>query len=220
MKNLMMTWFAAMFLAFTLTACGLQEPTDDSPAANLQPDGTGTVLVTDAGLPDADAGTPDADAGQPVADAGTPAPALDDGPFRSPAACVFDFSSKYVSGSTCGEVRGNATNMSWTSGPKILDADRDGYMGMSFHMDPGTYELSYLGFQDCATSTPNQAWAQYGGEDQLRAMTSAGRAFIQCNWWDATAKAKVTVGNPSCSLRITVDGKCSVTAAGNMANFQ
>ena len=211
MKNMMTMWFTALFLAFAMTACGLQDPTDDKPAANLVPDGSGTVTVTDAGTPDADAGLPDA---------GSTAPALDDGPFRSPAACIFDFSSKYVSGSTCGEVRGNATNMSWTSGPKIVDADRDGYMGMSFHMEAGTYELSYLGFQDCATSTPNQAWAQYGGEDQLRAMTAAGRAFIQCNWWDATEQTKVTVGNPSCSLRITVDDKCVVTPAGNMANFQ
>lgn len=216
MKTNSMKWFLMALFSLVFVACGLQEAPTDTPASTID-DGTGTVVVLDAGTADADAGTSDAGT---VTDAGVVAPVLDPGPFRSPAACVFDFASKYVSGSTCGEVRGSATNMSWTSGPKILDADRDGYMGMSFHMDPGTYNLSYLGFQDCATSTPNQAWAQYGGEDQLRAMTAEGRAFIQCNWWDAASKSKVTVANPSCNLRLTVDAACKVTPAGNMADFQ
>ena len=133
--------------------------------------------------------------------------------------CIMDFSSYYTSGSTCGEVRGELTNMSWSAGPEILAPDLDGYMGMSYELDPGTFAFSYLGYQDCDDKWPGEAWAQYGHQDFLKQMTEEARSFIQCNWWDETTQTLIEVESPSCSLRITVSSDCELTGAGNMANF-
>ena len=149
----------------------------------------------------------------------TPDPVVLPAPFRSPAACIFDFSTDYVSGAVCGEVRGNLPGLSWTSGVQIANPDGDGYMGMAFTVTAGTYELSYLGWQNCTTREPKEAWAQYGAQEQLLKMAPESRAFINCNWWNS-AESKVIAGvNPSCDLRITVDNACNILPAGNMANF-
>lgn len=193
MNKILLIAFA--LFAAGLTGCGLQEDEGDE----------GTDIITP------DATPPDDDAGP--ADDTLPAP------FRSPAANVYDFSTAYVSGATCGEVRGNLPGLSWTEGVQIANPDGDGYMGMSFIVPAGTYELSYLGWQNCDSREPRDAWAQYGFEEQLTKMTAEARSFINCNWWNATTQQKVTGTNPSCDIRITVDTVGNILPAGNMANF-
>jgi len=190
-KNLLIAF--AVFAA-SLVGCGLQEDEGD--------EGTTDTTPTDTTPPD-DTDTDDT----------LPAP------FRSPAANVYDFSNAYVSGALCGEVRGNLPGLSWTQGVQIANPDGDGYMGMNFITPAGTYELSYLGWQNCTTREPNDAWAQYGFEEQLVKMTADARSFINCNWWNATTKQKVSGVNPSCNIRITVDTVGKILPAGNMANF-
>jgi hypothetical protein len=189
-----------LLIAFALFAAGL----------------TGCGLQEDEGDQVADDATPPADTTPP--DDSVPADTLP-APFRSPAANVYDFSTAYVSGATCGEVRGSLPGMSWTDGVQIANPDGDGYMGMSFITPAGTYELSYLGWQNCGTREPKDAWAQYGFEEQLVKMTAEARSFLNCNWWNATTQQKVTGVNPSCDIRITVDTVGNILPAGNMANF-
>lgn len=194
-KNLLTVLFAisAMFLT---VGCGVQEDEDG--------DVQDTPCCTDTDeTPDADTDT----------DEGLPAP------FRSPAPCVFDFSNAYVSGAVCGEVRGTLPGMSWSSGVQISNPDGDGYMGMAFVVPAGTYEMSYLGWQNCSTREPNDAWAQYGFEEQLTEMTAEARAYINCNWWNAGTGSVISGVNPSCNIRVTVDSECHVLPAGNMADF-
>jgi len=196
MKTNLWIVLVALFGTFTFTACGVQEDSD-------KPDAVDPVDPVD-----------------PV----TPSDTLP-APFKSPAACVLDFSAAYVSGSKCGELRGDIRGtvaVSWTDGPYMLDSDNSGYLGMAFTdaPDAGTYNLSYVGWQNCSAQTPNEAWAQYGDIDQLKAMTSAARAFIQCNWWNAATKTMVTGVNPSCNIRVTFDAACNITPAGNMANLE
>ncbi|MFA6603581.1 MAG: hypothetical protein WCT10_01910 [Patescibacteria group bacterium] len=198
-------WIAivALCATFSFTACGVQESGDEDSAC------TDCVDIVDP-----------VDPVDPV----TPAVVMP-APFKSPTACVLDFSSAYVSGSTCGELRGDirgTTAVTWTDGPHMLDSDNSGYIGMAFTdaPDAGTYNLSYVGWQNCSTQSPNEAWAQFGDIDQLKAMTSEARAFIQCNWWNASTREMVTGVNPSCSIRVTFDAACNITPAGNMANLE
>ena len=181
----------ALCAALTFAACGLQEDEDTAPPSDTTPP---------------DDTTPPADDSLPA-------------PFRSPTPCVFDFSNAYVSGATCGEVRGTLPGMSWTQGVQIANPDGDGYMGMAFTAPAGTYELSYLGWQNCSTQAPNDAWAQYGHEDQLTKMTAEARSFISCNWWNAATSSVISGVNPSCNIRITLDNECHVLPAGNMSGF-
>lgn len=227
--------FLAFLMAVPFTACGLE----DDPAGTISPecyvdaDCAANQACDDGECVDLPECVVDADcaegelclSGECVADEPDPVEYLP-APFKSPAACIFDFSSYYTSGSICGELRGDiggTTSVGWADGPQIYDADKDGYMGMSFTDAPsaGTYSISYVGFQNCSGQVPNESWAQYGSEDMLKRMTAEARAFIQCNWWDAANQKMVDVGsNPSCSLKINVDSACKITAAGNMANFQ
>ncbi len=193
MKKNLLQFALALAAALAFTACGLQEGED--------PDTT----------PPADATPPD-DA-TPPADDSLPAP------FRSPAPCILDFSNAYVSGATCGEVRGTMPGMSWTSGVRIANPDGDGYMGMAFTTPAGTYEVSYLGYQNCTTQQPNDAWAQYGHADQLVEMTAEARSFINCNWYNASTNQVISGVNPSCNIRFTVDSECHILPAGNMSGF-
>lgn len=196
--------FTIMFLG--LAACGIQEPdtvpADDTASGDIDVDIDVDVTID----------TPD-DPSDPVVEPQTVA-----GPFRSPGSCIWDFNSAYVSDAICGEVRGDLPNMSWSDGPAIANPDGDGWMGMHYEVQDGTYTFSYLGYQNCGSSSPYEAWAQYGGEDQLSAMTPEDRAYISCNWWDAANQRKLSVSNPSCSLKVTVVN-CDVRPAGNMSNF-
>jgi len=194
MKKNLKTVVLAFAAALAFTACGLQEGEDDP---------TITPPVDDGGTPADDTATDD----------GLPAP------FRSPAPCILDFSNAYVSGATCGEVRGTLPGMSWTSGVRIANPDGDGYMGMSFTTTAGTYELSYLGWQNCETQEPNEAWAQYGHPEQLVEMTAEARSFINCNWYNESTDQVISGVDPSCNIRITVDNECHILPAGNMTDF-
>jgi len=191
MKKNLMQYAFALVAALAFAACGLQE--GEVTGSTPPPDDTTDV-------------TPPAVENLPA-------------PFRSPTPCVFDFSNAYVSGATCGEVRGTLPGLSWTQGVQIANPDGDGYLGMAFITPAGTYELSYLGWQNCDSRQPNDAWAQYGHEDQLLQMTAEARAFINCNWYNASTNAVISGVNPSCDIRITVDAECHILPAGNMSGF-
>jgi len=205
--------FTVLFTAlmFSAVGCGIQEP-DTVPSDDGSNGGQVDVDIN-VTIDDNTSDTPS----DPVVDP-TPDPAYVAGPFRSPGSCIWDFNSAYASDAICGEVRGELPNMTWSDGPALANPDGDGWMGMHYEVQDGTYTFSYLGFQNCGSSTPYEAWAQYGGEDQLSAMSPEDRAYISCNWWDATNQQKLNVSNPSCSLKVTVTN-CDVQPAGNMSNF-
>ncbi|KPJ85816.1 hypothetical protein AMJ57_01760 [Parcubacteria bacterium SG8_24] len=203
MKRFPLYLVVSLIAMFAIGACGVQDPEDSG--------------STDTPCVDCDTPDPDPDP-EPCEDCEEPVE-LVAGPFRSPAACVLDFNSAYVSGATCGEVRGNLPGITWESGARILDDDLDGWMGMAYELPAGEYDLSYLGFQDCDSASPNEAWAQMGHVLQLLQMLAADRAFVFCNWWDASAEEMLEVESPSCWIRIVVDGECNITAGGNMGNF-
>jgi len=206
-KNL---WIAIIALtsSFAFVACGVQEDEDTD-----APDVVTPADPADPADPDV---LPDV--------------------FRSPAACVLDFSSHYVSGAKCGELRGDIRGtvaVSWTAGLYMLDSDNSGYLGMAFTdaPDAGTYNVSYIGLTDCSTHSATDSWAQYGLVDDLRNMTAEARSFIQCNWWDAinrvmfdsdpsSTKCVGMDGQPcGCNIRIKIDAACNIGPAGNMANL-
>jgi len=189
--------FATIIAFMSLfTACGLQEGEDTGNPPDVIVDGGDTGDTGDA------------------TDVDLPAP------FRSPEACILDFSTRYVSDATCGEVRGNLPGMSWTEGVYVEDTDGDGYLGMSYEVPPGTYEISYLGYQNCAERTPHEAWAQYGHPEDLMGMSAEALSYIQCNWYDASTGEYINdLPDPHCNIRITVDDQCNITGAGNMGDF-
>jgi len=144
--------------------------------------------------------------------------------------CTLHFGIAYISEATCGEARGTMPGMTWSSGALISDVDGNAadleMVVPAASAVPGTYEMSYLGFQSCGAPTP-EAWAQYGGSAQLLLMSPDAREFISCNWWDASSGAPVATGSPSCSLRVEVsvvtqeDGTldCMFAPAGNMRDY-
>lgn len=142
-------------------------------------------------------------------------------PVRSPKACVLDFSSRYMSGATKGEVRGTLPLMTWEEGLVITDPVPDddyGYAGitMRFDVPVGTYDVSYVGYQG-STAPSSDAWAQYGLAEDLSRMKPEALKFIQCNWY---RNGEIhTVSAPECHIRIRVDSRCTITGAGNMAGF-
>jgi hypothetical protein len=142
-------------------------------------------------------------------------------PVISPKACVLDFSSYYMSGSTEGEVRGTLPMMDWTDGLGIADPDTDddyGYAGLTMRFDvpEGTYDISYLGYQG-ERPPASEAWAQYGLIDDLLRMRPEALEYIQCNWYKNGEI--VDVSAPKCFIRISVDEDCVITGAGNMGDF-
>ncbi len=138
--------------------------------------------------------------------------------FMTSGPCDFNFSEHYVSGATTGEMRGDLPLNTWTAGMKLADDNGDGYMGMTWtsKVPVGTFNLSYVGYQG---ANMNPAWAQYGLAEDLSHMSAKGRAYVQCNWYDAATGAINVVPEPSCDIRITVDEACNITPAGNMGNF-
>lgn len=66
-------------------------------------------------------------------------------------------------------------------------------------------------------------YANYGLAEKLNEMTSVGRSWVTCNWYDAATKTVLNLGGKeSCGLKATVtsDGqKCSFTGNGNMATY-
>jgi len=150
-------------------------------------------------------------------------------PFQSPAPYTFLFSAHYVSGATCGEVRGNLPSMSWDSGYEIVDlyeGEMDGWLGFAYDTDEidvaaGMYDFSYVGYQSCVDDDPLEAWAQYGLLSDLLRVSETGRSFILCDWYDASRDACVAPadGSPSCNIRVQIDADGNVTPYGNMAGL-
>lgn len=142
-------------------------------------------------------------------------PADNTAPLHSPSAGILEFSTAYISGTSCAQVRGNLPGLTWTAGAD-LGSEADGYRGVSYQMTAGTYEISYVGWADCSSRAPD-VWADYGKKENLAAMSPGARAFVQCNWWNGSAT--VSVGSPSCNLKISVDASGNVSPAGNMVNY-
>jgi len=136
-------------------------------------------------------------------------------PFRSPSAGVLEFSTAYIAGTSCAQVRGTLPGLTWSSGAD-LGSEVSGYRGVSLSLAAGTYEMSYVGWANCSNRTPD-VWADYGKKEKLTAMSAADRAFIQCNWWNGLSLTGVS--NPSCQLRISVSASGQISGAGNMANY-
>ncbi len=160
----------------------------------------------------------------PVADAAPPAPQYLPAPFRSPGPYVLDFSTAYISGSPCGELRGDLPGISWSQGVLLQDKDlsgnTDGYLGTVYNAPAGTYDVSYMDAACPGETRQLKGWAEYGdAHTQLANMRPEDRAFISCTWYDAGTHSCVTVSNPGCDLRLTVDASGGVTPAGNMRDF-
>ncbi len=145
----------------------------------------------------------------------TPQPVVNTAPLRSPSAGVLEFSTAYISGTSCAQVRGTLPGLTWSAGAD-LGSEVSGYRGISLSLPAGTYEMSYVGWANCSSRTPD-VWADYGKKEKLTAMDSAARAFVKCNWWNGSST--VSVGSPSCNLKISVNSSGQVSAAGNMANY-
>lgn len=194
--------------------------------------GTGGTTGTDAGSSDTgsadagtggstgDAGTGGSDAGSGGSDAGTTTPAQP-APLRSPAACAMRFADAYIGGASCGQVRGNLPGTTWTYGHAIADTNADHELELTLTLAPaGTYELSYVSSACVGGPAVAETWASYGSRAQLLGMTEDARSFVSCNWWDAASGTTMTVTNPGCNLRISIDASCNVTGAGNMRNYR
>src|SRR5688572_22230259 len=167
--------FCAILMLATV-GCGLQE------GDNTPPD------CTTCGN-DGDGGTgPDADPVDPPADGGTVTPPSGNAPAPvvSPAACRLEFHDQYISGSSCGELRGNLPGMTWDTGPVIQDSNSDGRLEyVAATIAAGTYSMSYMD-RECAGQTPETgAWAHYGDPELLLSLTDDARAWLYCNWYDA-----------------------------------
>lgn len=170
-------------------------------------------VSTDAGSggTPADAGSGGSDAGGGGGDAGSVAPQPD--PVVVTGACQMKFSTAYVGNSSTAEVRGNLPGATWSSGPAITDTNADKYLEYSaVSISAGFYDLTYM--------VPPSTWANLGDSTALKAMSSAGREFVNCNWWDPVGLKTVSVSSPSCNIRIMVVGGCFITAAGNMKDFK
>lgn len=168
-----------------------------------------------------------------------PASSLPD-PFRDFGGGQIEFSSFYGNGSGCGEVFGTLPGLSWPDptksssewkGAYITDGNGDGYMEYSpaAGIADGSYEFSYIDRECTGQSGQRDSldWANYGSPEMVKLMTAEARAFLFCNWYDATeghtVPAPDTNGdglpNPGCEIRITVTNG-NVSGRGNMANAQ
>ncbi len=192
--------------ALFLSACGVEEGDDGS---NVTPP----------------AETPDA--GTPGTDAGTPEPTYLPAPFKTPAPAVLQFSTAYISGSPCGTLVGDLPGITWEEAKGVALADKDmstgeidGYLSTAYSAPAGTYHVSYLDRACPGEVRQTTGWAQYGDKKlQLPKMKAEDRAFLNCTWYDAAAKACVTVTNPGCNIVFTMDAAGNVTPAGNMKDY-
>ena len=187
-------------LALSLAGCGLQE-------GDTTPDGGGAN-----------------DDGGGNTDGGTPTPEYLPAPFKSQAPYVLDFSIAYISGSLCGELRGNLPGVTWSTGPALADRDPmgnyDGYLGTAFTAPEGDYQMSYV---DAACAGETQLpgnWADYGNlKLQLPKMKAEDRAYIYCEQYVPADNKCVPVSNPGCNIRIHMDASGNVTPRGNMRDY-
>ena len=156
----------------------------------------------------------------PPGDAGT-STTSNPAPVVSPTSCRLEFHDQYISGSSCGELRGNLPGMTWDTGPVIQDSNSDGRLEyVAATIAAGTYSMSYMD-RECAGQTPETgAWAHYGDPELLRSLTADARAWLYCNWYDAaTGTIRTDVADPGCNIRVTVGAGCSISPAGNMRDF-
>ena len=218
MKANLWTILFAMATVSVFGACGVEE-TQDKPADGFKADtgdaGTGSAADkgTDSGEPATDSGTTDPTPDSGNTDAGTvTAPPANADVAASPASCTLKLSALYIGGAASGEIRGNIPGVStWSSGPALTDADNDLYLDfVQASLPVGSFDFSYV--------SSDGTWALYGSKEQLRTMSAGGKSFVSCNWFDGTGE--VAVDSPECHLRITIAADCTVTGAGNMANFQ
>lgn len=208
MKTLIQTVFCAILMTTTV-GCGLQE--GDNPPPDCDTCGNG-----DAGTP------PSGDGGSvtPPSDAGT-STVTNPAPVVSPAACRLEFADQYISGSSCGELRGTLPGMTWSAGPVIQDSNSDGRLEyIAATIAAGTYSVSYMD-RECPGQTPETgAWAHFGDPELLRSLTADARAWLYCNWYDAANDTILTdVADPGCNIRVTVGAACALSPAGNMRDF-
>lgn len=203
-----------------VVGCGLQDGSDGSkPGGNAPPDCQG-VACSDVGGADS---APSADAG--AVGTGTDAVVVPPTTIEEPApikfkACDMTFAIKYANGSPCGEVRGTLPDMTWSSGQFVIDCDNDGRLDLSYPaIIPGSYELSYLD-RECPNEVPRANWAAYGAPETLRGMTATARSFLFCNWYDARTGKVLTVTDPGCDIRFTVQNGCIMMPDGNMKDFK
>ena len=216
MKTSTLSVFCA-FLTFVTVGCGLQEGSNTPPdcescgsgdAGTLPPGDAGTTTSSDAGTT-----TPSGDGG--TSTASNPAPVV------SPTSCRLEFADQYISGSSCGELRGNLPGMTWDTGPVIQDSNSDGSLEyIASTIAAGTYSMSYMD-RECPGQTPETgAWAHYGDPELILSLTADARAWLYCNWYDATTGTVLTdVADPGCNIRVTVGTGCSLSPAGNMRDF-
>lgn len=193
----------AVCLTLALTGCGLQDggttpPPDDD---------------TDAGT------TPPSDGG------GTPTdPTYLPAPFKSQAPYVLDYSIAYISGSLCGQLRGNLPGVSWSSGPNLADKDPmgnyDGYLGTAFIAPAGDYRTSYVDGPCAGETAMTGNWADYGNlKLQLPRIKAEDRAFIYCEQYVPADNKCVVVQSPGCNIRFHMDANGNVTPNGNMKDY-
>ena len=145
----------------------------------------------------------------------TTTPADNIAPFRSIETGVLEFSTAYISGASCAQVRGNLPGITWNSGLD-LGSEHDGYRAVSVDLPAGTYEMSYLGWANCS-SRSTDIWADYGLKEHLTAMSATARGFVSCNWWNGSST--LTVSSPSCKLLIQVKSDGTIVGSGNMQNY-
>lgn len=144
---------------------------------------------------------------------GSTTPANNLGPLFSPAARILCLSQKYVGSANEAEIRGNLPGMTWEKGT-LIGAPSNGYFsGQALAADVvGTFDFTYV-----AGST----WADFGKEENLKAMSTDDRSSIVCNWFDGTKVLELPqTTKGECHLRITVASDGKVTGAGNMRSFQ
>ncbi len=195
-----MRHFTKLFLVlatFSLTACGLGE------AGPLPSDDTHPSTSVDGGTPPS--GNPGTTTGTTTA------------PFRSSAKLLLEVSPAFTDGSACVEIVGNLPGITWQTGIVTSSTLTDGFLSASCSMSAGTYDFSYRAVT--CTGHVQGKWADYGDKAKLNGLTSDARRWIACNWYDSANRRCVSVSNPGCNLRATVDGQGNLTPAGNMGSF-
>jgi len=195
MKKMLTVLFAVSMTAFG-TNCGTSDDGDKG-------------CTADCGNNDAGNGSTDGN------DAGTTTTVDSVAPFRSPSAGLLEFSTAYIPGANCAQVRGNLPGLTWSTGAD-LGSEHGGYRAVSIELSAGNYEMSYVGWANCS-SHGSDIWADYGLKEHLKEMTSEARRYVSCNWWNGSTI--VTVSSPSCNLKIRVGNDGIITPAGNMANY-
>ena len=135
-------------------------------------------------------------------------------PVRVTGSRTLSLSTRFVNNASEAELRGTFPGITWTGGTLIGAASNGYFSGQQLAATAtGEFHFSYLALPS--------SWATFGTEENLKAMTADGRAFVACNWYDGTKKVSPPAGqNGECHLKVTIASDGTVTAAGNMRSFQ